>query len=154
MTVPGVSFEGQWQESEFLKRPEIARALHWKQPERTQVLAAANDYAEAQLRMHREYATSYGLPGVAQAIGELEGKLAEVRSSGKGCLLSIGWGGGFLSKVPYVDTQDEAYRQILRALPFYSRAIQTGLPFPKTRRIIFLENRPGTVPGWVHLEIE
>jgi CRISPR-associated protein Csm5 len=35
----------------------------------------------------------------------------------------------------------------------YSRAIQTGLPFPKTRRVVFLENRPATLPGWVRLEV-
>lgn len=153
MTVPGATFHGEWRESEFLKAPEITRALHWKQPDRALVLAAANDFAEAQLRLHREYSTTAGLPGVGQAISELEVKLAQVRESGNGCLISIGWGGGFLSKVPYTDTQDNSYRQILRALPFYARAIQTGLPFPKTRRIVFLENRPATLPGWVLLEV-
>jgi len=152
MTVPGTTFEGEWQESEFLKRQEISRLLHWKQPDRAHAFGAANDYAEAQLRMHREYAESLGLSGVAGAVAELENRLADVRSA-NGCLLCIGWGGGFLSKVPYTDTKDEAYRQILRGLPFFSRAIQTGLPFPKTRRIVFLENRPGTVPGWVRLEV-
>lgn len=152
MTVPGTSFEGEWQESEFFKRQEISRALHWKQPDRAQIFAAANDYAEAQLKMHREYAAALGLAPVAGAVSELESHLAEVRS-GSGCLLCIGWGGGFLSKAPYVDTKDEAYRQILKGLPFFARAIQTGLPFPKTRRIIFLENRPGTVPGWVRFDV-
>jgi CRISPR-associated protein Csm5 len=153
MSVPGVVFEGEWQESEFLKRPEISRTLHWKQPDRAQVFAAANDFAEAQLRLHRTYATGLGLSTVAGAVAELESRLEQVRSSGNGCLLCIGWGGGFASKAPYIDTKDEAYRQILKGQPLFSRAIQTGLPFPKTRRIIFLENRPGTVPGWVHFEV-
>ncbi len=153
MTAPGTAFVGRWDESEFLKRPEIARALHWKQPDRGNVFAAANDYAQAQLRMHRDYAAAIGLTNIAGSVSQLEARLDEVRSHGSACLLSIGWGGGFLSKAPYVDTQDDAYRQILRALPFYSRAIQSGLPFPKTRRILFLENQPGTLPGWVQLEV-
>lgn len=153
MTAPGTTFEGEWQESEFLKRAEIARALHWKQPDRAQVFGAANDYAEAQLNMHAEYATTLGLSTVGDAVQQLQANLADLRSSETGCLLCIGWGGGFLSKAPYGDTKDEAYRQILRALPFYSRAIQSGLPFPKTRRIVFLDNRPGTLPGWIRFEV-
>jgi len=38
-------------------------------------------------------------------------------------------------------------------VPLYSRALSTGLPFPKTRRIVFLENQPATLPGWVALEV-
>lgn len=153
MTVPGTTFDGEWQENTFLKQPEIARTLHWKQPDSKQVFAAANDYAESQLNMHGEYAASLGLPGVLGAVDQLQEQLAKTRAAGNGCLLCIGWGGGFLSKAAFGDTKDEAYRQILRALPFYSRAIQSGLPFPKTRRIVFLDNRPATVPGWVQFEI-
>ena len=153
MAVPGTAFEGEWHESAFLKQPEIARTLHWKQPDRGVVFAAANDYAEAQLAMHRQYATGLGMTGVADAIATLEASLGALRASGDGCLLSIGWGGGFLSKAPYLDTTDQSYRKILGALPFYSRAIQSGLPFPKTRRVVFLENRPGTLAGWVRLEV-
>jgi CRISPR-associated protein Csm5 len=153
MTIPGTSFEGDWRESEFLKRPDIAKALHWRQPDSAQVFAAANDYAEAQLKMHREYAATLGLAQLLESVTQLEARLAGIRPSGNACLLPLGWGAGFLSKAPYLDTNDQAYRQILRALPFYSRAIQTGLPFPKTRRIIFLDNRPATVAGWTLLEV-
>ena len=40
------------------------------------------------------------------------------------------------------------------ALPYYERALQTGLPFPKTRRIVFSDNQPATLPGWALLELE
>ncbi|MBS1873395.1 MAG: type III-A CRISPR-associated RAMP protein Csm5 [Acidobacteria bacterium] len=154
MAVPGTEFSGEWQESEFLKRPEVTRALHWKQPDRANVFAAANDYAEAQLKMHADYATRLGLPDVAASIQALEARLGELRTAGDGCLMSIGYGGGFLSKAPYLETTDASYRKILGALPFFSRAIQSGLPFPKTRRIVFLNNRPGTLAGWVQLRVE
>ena len=39
-------------------------------------------------------------------------------------------------------------------MPLYQRAIQTGMPFPKTRRVIFEDNQPASLPGWVMLEVE
>jgi len=36
----------------------------------------------------------------------------------------------------------------------YNRALSTNPPFPKTRRIVFLNNRPATLPGWAELAIE
>jgi CRISPR-associated protein Csm5 len=44
-------------------------------------------------------------------------------------------------------------RQILRQVPIYQKALQTGLPFPKTRRVIFQQGHPASLPGWVMLEI-
>jgi CRISPR-associated protein Csm5 len=58
-----------------------------------------------------------------------------------------------LGKSSYLETQDESYRKILRQVPFYQRAIQTGLPFPKTRRVVFEGNQPATLPGYVLLEV-
>ncbi len=153
MAVPGTVFEGEWRESDFLKRPEIARALQRKPPDRADVFAAANDYAAAQLAAHRAYAQSAGLTAVDESARVLEERVARAREAGNGCVLSIGWGGGFFGKAAYIDTSDEALRRILRNLPFYSRAIQTGLPFPKTRRVVFLENRPAALPGWALLQV-
>jgi hypothetical protein len=31
---------------------------------------------------------------------------------------------------------------------------RSGFPFPKTRKIVFLENKPATLPGWVELFVE
>ena len=153
MAVPGTVFEGDWKESEFLKRPDIARALHWKPPDRKDVIQAANEFAQAQITAHRGYAAAAGLSGLDASLSQLETQLSEARAKGDACLVSIGWGGGFVSKVAYIDTQDPTYREVLKTLPFYSRAIQTGMPFPKTRRIVFQENRPATLPGWALLEV-
>jgi hypothetical protein len=38
-------------------------------------------------------------------------------------------------------------------MPIYQRAIQTGMPFPKTRRVVFEGNQPSSLPGWVMLEV-
>ena len=54
----------------------------------------------------------------------------------------------------WLDTTNADYRQILHAFQFYDRALETNLPFPKTRRIVFLDNRPATLPGWAELSIE
>jgi CRISPR-associated protein Csm5 len=152
MAIPGTSFEGEWTEKEFLKQPEIAQSLHWRRPDRNDLFKSSNEFARAQLQAHRTYAETAGLTGLAEETVRLIAELDRIRQSG-GCLLSMGWGGGFLSKSAYPDTTDEAYRGILRGLPFYARAIQSGLPFPKTRKVIFLENRPASIPGWVTLEV-
>ena len=58
-----------------------------------------------------------------------------------------------LSKISVGDTADPSYRSILRHVSLYQKAVQTGLPFPKTRRIVFEGGRPAYLPGWVLLEI-
>ena len=35
-----------------------------------------------------------------------------------------------------------------------NRALASNLPFPKTRRIVFLNNKPATLPGWAELSVE
>jgi CRISPR-associated protein Csm5 len=152
MAVPGTSFEGEWSEKEFLKLPAIVQLLHWRRPDRADLFRAANEFARVQLAAHLKYAEAAGLSDLSEEVRRLVGELDRIRQGG-GCLLAIGWGAGFLSKSAFPDTTDEAYRGILRGLPFYSRAIQSGLPFPKTRKIVFLENRPGTLGGWTWLEV-
>ena len=60
-----------------------------------------------------------------------------------------------LSKTPWIDKdQDgEQYSQILRNVSLYRKAIDSGMPFPKTRRIVFQENKPASLPGWALLEL-
>lgn len=154
MAVPGTSFEGAWNENALFQNRQVLDMLRWKEaPGRQRVMAAANDYAAKQLELHRTYAEAAGLQQLAATVESLETKLAEVREAGTGCLLSLGWGGGLLSKSAVLDTANEDYRKILRNLSFYSRAISSGMPFPKTRRIVFLGNEPASLPGWSLLEI-
>jgi CRISPR-associated protein Csm5 len=105
------------------------------------------------LALDRRYAEWTGLNHLGNAISDIEQKVEEVRGAGGGCVLPLGWAAGFLSKVAQLDTTDESMKQVLRQVPFYARAIQSGLPFPKTRRIVFLENQPATLAGWVRLDI-
>jgi len=89
----------------------------------------------------------YGTPG-RRAASRLD-----ALNRATSCLVSIGWGGGLLSKTPWIE-KDDQYQQILRNVPLYRRAIDSGLPFPKTRRIVFQENKPVSLPGWALIEIE
>jgi CRISPR-associated protein Csm5 len=50
-------------------------------------------------------------------------------------------------------TEDPVYREIIGQTRLYSRSMYPGLPFPKTRRIVFLDDRPATLPGWALLEV-
>ena len=146
--------EGGWRENAFLAQPEIARALHWREPaSAARLFAAANDYAERLLAIQKQYAAWTGLTALQHTIEVLEQWLAHSRAVGNGCVLSLGWGGGLLAKTGWLETGDAAYREILKQIPLYARAIDSGLPFPKTRRIVFLQNQPAALPGWVALEV-
>lgn len=138
MAAPGTAFEGSWQERSAQDRGKIFQA--------------ANRYAAALIERHKHYAASAGLAHLTATLGALEGRINEIGNRQDVCVLSIGWGGGMLGKSAYLNTEDESYRKILRSMPLYQRAIQTGLPFPKTRRVIFQGGHPASLPGWVMLE--
>jgi CRISPR-associated protein Csm5 len=153
MAPPGFAFEGDWQEKTFFTQPEIRRVIRWQESfDRNRIFEAANDYAARLLEAHKQYAAWTGLDLLARQIDELEERLAEARQAGH-CLLSLGWGGGLLSKSAWLDTSDPAYRQILQQASPYGKAMGSNLPFPKTRRIVFLNNKPASLPGWALLEV-
>jgi CRISPR-associated protein Csm5 len=154
MAAPGTTFEGLWRENAFLNREEVRQSLRWNAPvTRERLFEAANQYAAKQLELHAQYAGWTGLDVLGAAIAGLQQKLEAVRQEG-GCLMAIGWGAGFLSKSSAIGAGDEDYRKVLGSLPYYERAIKSGLPFPKTRRVVFLKNKPATLPGWVELRVE
>ncbi len=139
MATPGTAFTGAWRERSAADRGKLFHA--------------ANQYASALIERHKQYAAWAGLPYLAATLGALEGRVKEIGERTDVCVLSIGWGGGMLGKSAYLNTQDESFRQILKHVPLYQKAIQTGMPFPKTRRVIFQQNYPASLPGWAMLEI-
>jgi hypothetical protein len=66
---------------------------------------------------------------------------------------------GRLGPLPWGAPGDRTYllpRRLLRPVTVfftYNRALDSNLPFPKTRRIVFLNNRPATLPGWAELAV-
>lgn len=155
MAIPGTSFTGDWDERAFFKNPELTRALGWRSvPDSKMMIDAANQYAAAQLDLHSRYAEITGLGGLHSTVEQLKTELASAVSSTSSCLLCLGWGGGFLSKAGFLDTEQEGYRKVLRAIPAIGRAIRDGLPFPKTRRVVFAGGQPSSLPGWVRLHLE
>ena len=154
MAVPGTTFEGEWRESAFLTQPEIARALRKRERlDSAAMFEMVNAYTEQLLRLQKQYAEWTGLAMLKATIEALETRLGEIRAARYGCMLPLGWGAGFLSKTAFLDTKDESYRKLLSQVGFYARAIQSGLPFPKTRKIIFLANQPASLAGFVHLTV-
>jgi CRISPR-associated protein Csm5 len=153
MAVPGTTFEGDWDEKTFFLRPEVRRAVRWPdQMSRERIFEAANVYASGLLTLSRQYASWAGMGLLDKSLEELEQRLVAAREKGA-CLLSLGWGGGLTTKSAWLDTTNPEYRQILSQFQIYNRALSTNLPFPKTRRIVFLNNRPATLPGWAELSV-
>ena len=154
MAVPGTEFSGGFEERHFLREPEIAKALGWRNvPDVTALTAAANHYAAAQLELQANYARSANLPALGAAVDKLKSELEQLRSAASTCLLCLGWGNGFLSKTAFLDTSYDAYRKILRAIPPIAKSVRDNVPFPKTRRIVFETGQPSTLPGWVKFEL-
>jgi CRISPR-associated protein Csm5 len=154
MAVPGTSFEGIWDEKNFFLQPEVRRVVRWPESfDRSRLFEAANVYATGLLSLQRQYAAMAGLGLLDKSLEELEQRLAQARENGA-CLIPLGWGGGLLTKSAWLDTSNAEYRQILQQFTLYSRALSSNLPFPKTRRIVFLNNKPATLPGWVELKVE
>jgi len=140
MASPGTVFEGIWHEK--------------SESDRAKLFGASQAFAEKLIAKHQDYAQRAGLARLTAALAGLKNKLDETRSNQRTCLLSIGWGGGLLGKSAYLNTDDESYRKILRHIPSYESAIRTGMPFPKTRHVVFEGTQPASLPGWVLLELE
>jgi CRISPR-associated protein Csm5 len=139
MAVPGTVFEGVWREDSGQDRGKLFQA--------------SNRYAASQIARHKEYAKWVGLAPLMATLEGLDARLRELEGRSNVCLLSLGWGGGMLSKVAVADTAEPAYRSIIRHISLYQKALQTGLPFPKTRRIVFEAGKAAQIPGWVLLEV-
>ena len=153
MAVPGTTFEGDWDEKDFYLQPEVRKSVRWPEAfSRARVFEAANIYAGGLLALQRQYASWAGMGLLDKSLEELEQRLAQAREKGS-ALLALGWGGGLTTKSAWLDTTNADYRQILNQYSIYNRALASNLPFPKTRKIVFLNNRPATLPGWAELEI-
>jgi CRISPR-associated protein Csm5 len=139
MASPGTAFQGAWSE----KSPQ----------DRSRLFQAANRFAAGQLARHKQYAAWTGLTRLASTVEALEQRLTELSTSQSACLLSVGWGGGLHSKVAFLETENPVFRSVLRQFPMHQQALRTGLPFPKTRRILFEGTQPASLPGWVVLEV-
>jgi CRISPR-associated protein Csm5 len=145
MAVPGTAFRGDFQIHARGGKREHAPV--------SRLLEAANQHASALLQAHRQYAERARLQRVQSSLERLESELADLKDRRNACLLNVGWAGGYLSKAAFLDTENEDLRKILRRFSYYERAIRTGLPFPKTRRIVFEQGQPSTLPGWVLLQL-
>jgi len=154
MAVPGTTFEGVWTERDFFLQPEVRRSVRWPETfNRARIFEAANIYAAGLLALQRQYASWAGMGLLDKSLDELERRLAQARENGR-AVLPLGWGAGLPGKSAWLDTTNPDYRQILQQYSIYNRALASNLPFPKTRRIVFLNNRPATLPGWVELSVE
>jgi CRISPR-associated protein Csm5 len=155
MAAPGTVFEGEMGTAMVATQEKARRALQWNgaAPGWDAVLSAANDAAAQLLALHRRYAEATGLRAVAESLARLEQRLESIRGGGKSCLLCLGWGTGLLSKSASLETGRGPYHELLRLLPVYRDQLRTGLPFPKTRAVVFLQDQPAALAGWAELEL-
>jgi CRISPR-associated protein Csm5 len=133
MAVPGTAFEVDGHENTFLAK----NLRHKGGLDIAAMFGLVNAYADQLLQLQQQYADWTGLAVLKANLEQLRARLAEIRQSENGCLLPLGWSAGFLSKVANLNTGDDVSRQILGQVGFYAKAIQSGLPFPNTRKNVF-----------------
>lgn len=154
MAAPGTEFEGTWEERFEFHQPAMLQSLHWKETSaRRRAVEAANSGAAGLLKLQAAYAEQAGLKSVAESVGSLRQILESLAPDGKSCLLCVGWGTGLPAKAAVTEETQGVYKDLLRHT-VYERAVKTGLPFPKTRKIVFHGNHPWTLPGWIQLDLE
>jgi len=147
MAAPRAQFTGHWK---FTPRQSVKQGTQGHE----RLFQAANEHASKLLEAHWHYAEASGLRRVRENIDKVGLQLVDIMKRKDACMLNLGWAGGFLGKAAFLDTTNEEYRKLLRMMPFYERAIRSGLPFPKTRRIVFEQGEPATLAGWALLELE
>ena len=116
----------------------------------TNDLAAASSHSRQTLDRQRQFATTHRIGKLAQTLDAVAAAVA----ANDGCLLSIGWGGGFVSKSIATGPRLVAARALLETVPGYREALATAFAFPKSQRILNLSGEPGTVPGWVRFDYD
>ncbi len=155
MALPGTKFSGDAWEPAFLQDEAVRPELRWRETYTASwQIEAANAWAESVLKLQAAYAERAKLVPLQQSVAGLLNYLERVRQQPNRCLLCIGWGGGLLGKVATGEAESDHARKIFAKLPYYARAVQSGMPFPKTRRIVFAANKPAALPGWVEFGIE
>ena len=153
MATPGTVFEGDFRMPALFKQVEATRALRWKAPAgAVEIVKAANHAATLLLNSHRKYAEIAGLTHLVALCDALLKRVEEAQAAGR-FLTCIGWGTGLLAKTLWTAASEESMREGLKPVPGYGQALRTGLPFPKTRRLIIRNGRPASLPGWVEVEL-
>lgn len=155
MAIPGTVFEGTLAQPAFFNQTETLRALNWKEsPGPLRYAAAANALAARILSSQRKWAELAGLASVLRSIDILEQRRRDLESSATGCLVCLGWGTGYLAKAAEPDAAQPDAARALKALPVTAAPARSGLPFPKTRRVVFSGEQPATLPGWAALQFD
>jgi len=153
MAVPGTVFEGDYRCPVLFRQAEASRALRWRSPVAAgDIVRAANRASTLLLNTHRKFAETAALAQIVALCDALLKRVEEAQAAGR-FLTCIGWGTGLLAKSIWTAVAEQSLRDGLGRFPGYEQAIRTGLPFPKTRRLIIRNNRPVSIPGWVELEL-
>ena len=153
MAAPGTVFEGDFRMPALFRQAETSRAFRWKSPAgAAEIVKAANHAAALLLNSHRKFSETAGLPHLAALCDALLKRVEEAQAAGR-FLTCIGWGTGLLAKTLWTAAAEESMREGLRPVPGYGQALRSGMPFPKTRRLIIRDGRPASIPGWVEVEL-
>jgi CRISPR-associated protein Csm5 len=153
MAEPGTVFEGDYRMPALFRNPEARSTFRWKSPAGPKEIARAVNHASTLLlQNHAKFAETANLPQIGALCAALLKRVEEAQAAGR-FLTCAGWGTGILAKTIWAAASEAQMREGLRQVPGYEQALRTGLPFPKTRRLIVRNHRASSLPGWMEVEL-
>ncbi|SDF01266.1 hypothetical protein [Sporolituus thermophilus] len=94
----------------------------------------------------KTFFTKIGLQPLVQQYAQFERIAANLDDNQ--LILPVGWGSGYTVKTVRGGMSEHTFRHLARV---YGLQLREGFPFPKTRKIVFVQGEPATVCGMVKL---
>lgn len=154
MAAPGATFEGTFDPNTFLTQSEIAAGFRWGSESVESLMETANQGSIRLLEAQANYLRRLNLTKVVEETRRALDRAQSLAGTGRGCVLQLGWATGMPAKSATADPGAGAHRAILENTGFYGSALKSGLPFPKSRKIVFANGQAASLPGMVLLEIQ
>lgn len=100
------------------------------------------------LQQEENFFRRLNLLDVAQIYRQLLDANAKLRENE--LIITLGWGTGYLTKTVREAISDDTFKKVTKT---YHITVREGFPYPKTRKVVFMEGRPATVCGFVRLKL-
>ncbi|BBB93543.1 type III-A CRISPR-associated RAMP protein Csm5 [Methylomusa anaerophila] len=111
------------------------------------IWAKIREYQARYLHEEKEFFAGVGLNELVNAYDKLTAKNDKLEENE--IIVQLGWGTGYKVKTLKEGVPEELFTRIVRR---FNMTRREDFPYPKTRKVIFRDGRPETVPGFIKLK--